>query len=99
MPFAVYILKCSDSTLYTGSTNDLVKRLHAHNHLKSGARYTKARRPVRLVYSEACKSFREARQKECRIKALTRVKKLELIRATGKNRPNDENRLKRASLL
>lgn len=80
MSFAVYILKCNDGTLYTGSTNDIRKRVHRHNHLKSGARYTKARRPVRLVYFETCKTFKEARQREYLIKSLTREEKLGLLK-------------------
>ena len=76
--FTVYMLKCADGTLYAGSTGNLEKRLHAHNHLKSGARYTKARRPVKLVYTKSCKTFRRARQEEYRIKCLTRAQKLEM---------------------
>lgn len=75
----VYILQCSDGTLYTGSTNDLEKRLHAHNHLKSAAKYTRARRPVKVVYSELCESLSLARKREAEIKRLTREEKLQLI--------------------
>jgi len=80
MAFTVYILECSDGTLYTGSTNDIEKRLHQHNHLKSGARYTKARRPVKIVYTETCKTMRKAKQREYQIQCLTRKQKLELVR-------------------
>jgi len=76
----VYILECSDGTLYVGSTNDLEKRLHQHNHLKSGARYTKARRPVALRYSESQKTLNKARSRECEIKSWKRDKKLALIK-------------------
>lgn len=76
----VYILECADGTLYVGSTNDLEKRLHQHNHLKSGARYTKARRPVVLRYSETKKTLNLARSRECEIKSWKRKEKLELIR-------------------
>lgn len=79
MPFFIYIVECADMTLYTGSTNDLKKRLHAHNNLKSGARYTKNRRPVKLKYSEEFETFREARRREAELKRWNRVKKLELI--------------------
>jgi len=75
----LYILECSDGTLYVGSTNDLVKRIHQHNHLKSGARYTKARRPVVLKYSEPHKTLNKARSRECEIKGWKRAEKLELI--------------------
>ena len=63
MLYFVYILQCSDKTLYVGSTNDLEKRLHAHNNLKSGAHYTKIRRPVVLKYSKRFKTYSEARKK------------------------------------
>lgn len=79
MPHFVYILKCADETLYVGSTNDLEKRLHQHNHLKSGAHYTKIRRPVSLAYSENCKNFSEARKREADLKRLTRRQKIILI--------------------
>lgn len=79
MAFFVYILKCKDETLYVGSTNDLEKRLHAHNNLKSGAHYTKIRRPVELVYSKKYKTYADVRRKEGELKRLTRDEKLNLI--------------------
>lgn len=75
----VYILECADGSLYTGSTNDLEKRLHKHNNLKSGAHYTKIRRPVALKYSETVTTFAEARAREAEIKRLSREEKLTLI--------------------
>ena len=75
----VYVLQCKDGTLYTGSTNDLEKRIHAHNFLKSGAKYTRARRPVELVYKENCATLAEVRSREAAIKRLTREEKLKLI--------------------
>jgi putative endonuclease len=75
----VYILKCNDGTLYTGSTNDLAKRVHAHNHAKSGAHYTKIRRPVTLVYSEACETYALVRKREGEVKAMNREEKIELL--------------------
>ena len=79
MTFFVYILQCSDNSLYVGSTNNLEKRLKQHNNSKSGAHYTKIRRPVVLKYSEEFKTFREARQREWEIKGWTRKRKLALI--------------------
>ena len=79
MKYVLYILKCSDGSLYIGSTNNLEKRLHQHNNLKSGAHYTKIRRPVSLKYSEKFKTLREARKRETEIKAWRREKKIELI--------------------
>lgn len=78
--FFTYILKCADDTLYIGSTNDLEKRLHQHNNAKSGAHYTKIRRPVKLVYSETFETFKESRSREAAIKRLTRAQKLDLIK-------------------
>ncbi len=74
----VYILRCRDDTLYTGITNDLENRLQAHNE-KRGARYTRARVPVTLVYQEEASSRSLACRREAAIKKLTRRKKLELI--------------------
>ncbi len=79
MPFFVYILKCADKSLYTGSTNNLKQRLRQHNGLKSGAHYTKIRRPVVLVYSEKLKTLADARRRENEIKSWERKKKLILI--------------------
>ena len=70
-----YILKCSDGTYYTGWTNDLDKRLKAHNGGKSGAKYTRNRRPVTLVYYEKFQDKQEAMKREYAIKQLTRREK------------------------
>ena len=78
-----YILRCCDDTLYVGSTNDLVKRLHAHNFAKAGAHYTKIRRPVELVYSKASRTYAKARALEAALKRLTRAEKLDIIRGSG----------------
>ena len=74
-----YLLECADKTLYCGWTNDLEKRVEAHN-LGKGAKYTKARRPVALVYYEAFETKREAMMREAAIKKLDRKKKEALIR-------------------
>ncbi len=73
-----YILRCSDDTLYTGWTNNLKKRLKSHNE-KTGAKYTKGRTPVRLVYFEEYNTKEEAMRREFAIKRLTRAQKLSLI--------------------
>ena len=77
--YSVYILECADTTLYVGSTNNLEKRLHSHNHSKNGAHYTKIRRPVVLKYSESNLSYSEARAREAELKRMTREMKLNLI--------------------
>lgn len=74
----VYIVKCSDGTFYTGWTNDLEKRIAAHN-AGTGAKYTKPRRPVELVYYEVFDTKQEAMSREFSIKQLSRAEKLLLI--------------------
>ena len=74
----VYILKCSDNTLYTGWTTSLEKRLKAHNSGK-GAKYTKPRLPVKIVYFEEFEDKKEAMKREYAIKQLSREEKLNLI--------------------
>lgn len=78
----VYILKCSDNTLYTGWTNDLVKRLKAHNSGK-GSNYTRNRLPVEFVYLEGFEDKIEAMKKEYFIKRLKKQEKLELIKGVN----------------
>jgi putative endonuclease len=75
--WVIYMLLCSDSTLYTGITNNLPKRLAAHDAGK-GARYTRSRGPVRCVYCEAAASKGEALKREHAIKKLSRVEKMGL---------------------
>ena len=72
----VYILKCSDQTFYTGITNDLKRRVEEHNSSKLGAKYTRGRRPVELVYSKKIKDKVKAMQEEYRIKKLSRYEKI-----------------------
>ena len=86
---AVYILRCGDGTLYTGWTNDLDKRLKTHAAGK-GAKYTRARLPVTLVYTEAFETEHEARSRECHIKRLSRGQKLSLIKGK-ENADNEKN--------
>lgn len=89
-----YIVKCSDGTLYTGWTNNLEKRLHAHNEGK-GAKYTKSRRPVTLVYQESFDTKEDAMRREYAIKQLPRKKKLKLIEGkTEENRGENTERSK-----
>lgn len=78
MTYWVYILRCADGTLYTGCTNDLSRRLAAHNAGK-GAKYTRSRRPVELVYREEVPDKSAALRREAAIKGLRRIEKLALI--------------------
>ena len=77
-----YILRCSDGTYYTGWTNDLEKRLASHND-GTGSKYTRARRPVELVYSECFETKQEAMRREWEIKHMRREDKQKLIDAAG----------------
>ncbi len=80
MKYFVYILECADNTLYTGYTNDIDRRLQAHNSGR-GAKYTKTRLPVRLAYCESFYSKQEAMGREWHIKHdMTREEKLKLIK-------------------
>lgn len=84
----VYILRCGDGSLYTGWTNDLAARVKAHQE-KRGAKYTKARQPVELVYSENCADKSAALRREAQIKKLTRTQKLVLIGQGQRNEINE----------
>lgn len=83
--FYTYIVRCSDDTLYTGYTTDLGHRIQVHNQ-KKGAKYTKNRTPVKLVYYETYETKQLAMKREAEIKKLSRQEKLSLI-----GRKNDEN--------
>ena len=74
-----YMVRCADGSLYTGWTNCLKKRLKAHNEGKDGARYTRSKRPVVLVYCEGFATKEEAMSREYAIKQLARKDKLSLI--------------------
>ncbi len=84
MSYFVYILKCADGTLYTGTTNNVEKRVEAHNTGKTAAKYTRARRPVKLVYSEEVKTKSAALKREWEIKKMERIAKMELVRYFNK---------------
>ncbi|MBQ5756334.1 MAG: GIY-YIG nuclease family protein [Erysipelotrichaceae bacterium] len=83
-----YILRCADGTLYTGWTNDLEKRLRAHND-GTGSKYTKPRRPVELIYFEQFETKVEAMQREYAIKQLSRSEKLLLTQNSEKPSVSD----------
>jgi len=81
--YSLYILKCSDNTLYTGITNNLEKRLKMHSwDIPGWAKYTRARLPVELIYNEEVWDRSEATKRELQIKKLSREKKLELIHSS-----------------
>lgn len=76
----VYILECCDGTLYTGWTNDITKRFEAHQNGK-GAKYTKVRRPVKLVYVEQCEDKSSGMKREYEIKKMRRSEKMKLVKS------------------
>ena len=77
-PWFVYIAQCCDDTLYSGVATDVARRFHEHNY-SGKCRYTRSRKPVRLVYQEACPDQSSALKREAEIKSLGRKNKLELI--------------------
>ena len=82
--YFLYILKCKDGTLYTGITTDVVRRVREHNSSTKGAKYTKPRRPVVLVYSKKFKNRSTSSKAEAKIKAMTRQEKQDLIKKSKK---------------
>jgi len=81
MSYSVYILQCADDTLYTGIATDVDRRLTEHNSSEKGAKYTRSRRPVTLVYCEAFPDRSSASRREYEIKKkMNRAQKLQLIR-------------------
>lgn len=80
--YYVYILQCADGTLYTGITVNLERRIVEHNSLKTGAKYTRARRPVKLLFSKRFRNRSNAAKAEYRMKQLSRQEKLEMIQGS-----------------
>jgi putative endonuclease len=75
----VYIVECADNTLYTGITTDINRREEEHNSSEKGAKFTKMRRPVKIVFTKECENRSEASKLEYAIKKLTRINKLDII--------------------
>ena len=82
--YYLYIVKCADKSLYTGITVDLLRRMKEHNSSRRGAKYTRSRRPVKLVYSKKFRNRSQAAKAEYRIKQLTKKEKIILC----KSKPN-----------
>ncbi len=80
----LYVLECSDGSLYTGVTTNIQRRLNEHNTSDRGAKYTKTRRPVKLVWHKEYPTRSEAQSEECRFKKLTRKNKLKIINQLDK---------------
>ncbi len=79
--WTIYILRCSDGSLYTGITTDMERRLHEHNHSSRAAKYTRVRRPLTLAYQESASSRAAASRREWEIKQLSATQKRRLISA------------------
>lgn len=79
MSYFVYILQCSDGTYYIGYTINLKKRIHSHNYLKNGAKYTRSRRPVIMKYFEEFSSLSDALKREIALKKLNKQQKKQLF--------------------
>lgn len=75
----VYLLRCNDNSLYAGITTDIERRLQQHNNSKLGAKYTRARRPVSLVYIESANDRSAASKREHQLRLLTKLKKEQLV--------------------
>ncbi len=82
-PYYVYMLVCSDQTIYTGITNNVEKRLKSHNSGSDGAKYTRSRQPVTLVAVWKCQNRSEAAKLEFQYKAMSRAEKIELALRQG----------------
>mgnify|MGYP001573178232 FL=1 len=80
MMYFIYLLRCCDNSLYCGQTNDLKRRIQEHNNDDSKSKYTRARRPVKLVYFEKYKTINEALKRELEIKKMAKAKKEILIK-------------------
>lgn len=79
--WTVYFLRCNDNSLYAGITTDIERRLHQHNNTKLGAKYTRARRPVVLVYSESAIDKSTASKREYQLRTLSKNQKEKLVLA------------------
>lgn len=86
-PWYVYLLSCSDDTLYCGMTKDLERRLNQHNRGRSGAKYTRARRPVSLVFAREFPDRASAGRFEYQLKQMDRARKLQLLAETSETLP------------
>lgn len=78
-PWYVYMVICNDRTIYTGIARDLEKRVSEHNNGVNGAKYTRSRRPVKIVYQETQSSRSAASKRELQLKRMTRAGKLQII--------------------
>ena len=83
--YYVYILECEDGSLYTGISTDPNRRFEEHKSGKLGAKYTKAHKPIKIIYTEHCKNRSEASKREYEIKQMTKAQKIELVQSYKKS--------------
>ena len=83
--WVLYVVRCSDGSLYTGVTKNLKRRVLEHNYGTKGAKYTRSRRPVKVVYEESCATYSDALKKEWAFKKFSKTKKERII-AESKNK-------------
>lgn len=88
-PWCFYIVRCKDSSLYSGISNDVAGRIEKHN-TGAGAKYTSGRRPVVLVYSEECGGISEARRREAEVKKWPKQKKERLVAVSALGKSSDD---------
>ena len=87
----MYVVRCSDESLYCGVTTDLDRRIHEHNNTSKGAKYTRSRRPVEIVYAGQCDDRSDALKKEWRFKSLKRSEKVSLLNEVGEYKGVDSD--------
>ena len=90
MSWFLYVVQCSDGSLYTGVTTDIERRIREHNGSKRGAKYTRGRRPVKLIYVKDCRDRFEALREERKFKSLSRKEKLKIIEKSAEEIKNLE---------
>ena len=86
----VYIVRCSDNSLYTGITTDVNRRIREHNESKKGAKYTRSRRPVKLIVYCVVKSRSCALRLECKIKSLKKCEKIAYLKKEASNEMDND---------
>lgn len=89
--YFLYILRCNDGTYYTGITMDVARRVQEHNISKRGAKYTRGRRPVKLVYQKRFHCRSSALRAECRMKDLSKAEKKKVVRKLKENEKRSSN--------
>ena len=96
-PWYVYVVECSDTSYYCGITTDVTRRVHEHNHCKRGAKYTRSRRPVKLLKQWQVQSQKEAASAERRFKKLSKIDKVKVVKGTYEKPTEDQHHKRRTA--